>query len=73
MMIRIYVVRAPTFAHRLRRSGFGARTIDPANAQNLARIAEAGEADVDAAVKAAREAYDTVWSKRNNTASRIMA
>ena len=38
-------------------------TINPANEQKLARIAEAGEADVDAAVKAARKAYDTVWSK----------
>ncbi|MBX2971962.1 MAG: aldehyde dehydrogenase family protein [Flavobacteriales bacterium] len=38
-------------------------TINPANEKKLARIAEAGEADVDAAVKAARRAYDTVWSK----------
>ena len=38
-------------------------TINPANEQKLSRIAEAGEADVDAAVKAARKAYDTVWSK----------
>ncbi|HRN36122.1 MAG TPA: aldehyde dehydrogenase family protein, partial [Flavobacteriales bacterium] len=38
-------------------------TINPANEQKLARIAEASEADVDAAVKAARKAYDTVWSK----------
>ncbi len=38
-------------------------TINPANEQKLARIAEAGEADVEAAVKAARKAYDTVWSK----------
>ncbi|HMU13322.1 MAG TPA: aldehyde dehydrogenase family protein, partial [Flavobacteriales bacterium] len=38
-------------------------TINPANEQKLARIAEAGEADVDAAVKAARKAYDTVWSR----------
>ena len=38
-------------------------TINPANEQKLARIAEANEADVDAAVKAARKAYDTVWSK----------
>src|SRR5690606_8542992 len=38
-------------------------TINPANEQKLARIAEAGEADVDAAVKAARKAYDSVWSK----------
>ncbi|MCB9166784.1 MAG: aldehyde dehydrogenase family protein [Flavobacteriales bacterium] len=38
-------------------------TINPANEQKLARIAEANAADVDAAVKAARKAYDTVWSK----------
>ena len=38
-------------------------TINPANEQKLARIAEGGEADVDAAVKAARKAYGTVWSK----------
>ncbi|MDX9751315.1 MAG: aldehyde dehydrogenase family protein, partial [Flavobacteriales bacterium] len=38
-------------------------TINPANEQKLARIAEAGEADVDAAVKAARRAYDNVWRK----------
>ena len=38
-------------------------TINPANEQKLARIAEANEADVDAAVKAARKAYDSVWSK----------
>ncbi len=38
-------------------------TIHPATEQKLARIAEANEADVDAAVKAARKAYDTVWSK----------
>ena len=38
-------------------------TINPANEQKLARIAEANEADVDAAVKAARKAYDTVWRK----------
>ena len=38
-------------------------TINPANEQKLARIAEASEADVDAAVKAARKAYDSVWSR----------
>ncbi|MBX2978205.1 MAG: aldehyde dehydrogenase family protein [Flavobacteriales bacterium] len=38
-------------------------SINPANEQKLARIAEANEADVDAAVKAARKAYDTVWSR----------
>ena len=38
-------------------------TINPANEKVLARIAEANDADVDAAVKAARKAYDSVWSK----------
>ncbi len=38
-------------------------TINPANEKVLARIAEANEADVDAAVKAARKAYDSVWSR----------
>jgi aldehyde dehydrogenase (NAD+) len=38
-------------------------TINPANEQKLARIADAGAADVDAAVKAARKAYDAVWRK----------
>lgn len=38
-------------------------TINPANEQKLARIAEAGEADVDAAVKAARRAYEGPWGK----------
>jgi hypothetical protein len=38
-------------------------TINPANEQKLARIAEANEADVDAAVKAARKAYEGPWGK----------
>ncbi len=38
-------------------------TINPANRQRLAEVAEAGKADVDKAVKAARKAYDNVWSK----------
>ena len=38
-------------------------TINPANEKVLARIAEANDADVDAAVKAARKAYDSVWSR----------
>ena len=36
-------------------------TIDPSTALALADVAEAGPADVDAAVAAARSAYDTVW------------
>ncbi|WP_264520148.1 aldehyde dehydrogenase family protein [Flavobacterium sp. N1994] len=38
-------------------------TINPATEKVLAKVAEANEADIDAAVKAARKAYDTVWSK----------
>lgn len=38
-------------------------TINPATEQKIADIAEAGEADVDAAVVAARTAYNKVWSK----------
>lgn len=39
------------------------KTISPATEEVLAEIAEADEADVDAAVKAARRAYSRVWSK----------
>jgi aldehyde dehydrogenase (NAD+) len=38
-------------------------TINPAREVRLASVAEAGTADVDAAVKAARQAYDKVWRK----------
>ncbi|UPT71928.1 MAG: aldehyde dehydrogenase family protein [Flavobacterium sp. JAD_PAG50586_2] len=38
-------------------------TINPATEKVLAKVAEANEADIDAAVKAARKAYDTTWSK----------
>ncbi|MFC6154402.1 aldehyde dehydrogenase family protein [Nocardioides yefusunii] len=38
-------------------------TINPATEEHLAHVAEASEADVDRAVKAARRAYDKVWSK----------
>ncbi|HZZ66036.1 MAG TPA: aldehyde dehydrogenase family protein [Candidatus Baltobacteraceae bacterium] len=38
-------------------------TINPATEQPLARIAYAGEQDVDAAVRAARRAYDKYWRK----------
>jgi len=38
-------------------------SINPATEQTLTEIAAANEADVDAAVKAARRAYDKVWSK----------
>ncbi|MGY2704497.1 MULTISPECIES: aldehyde dehydrogenase family protein [unclassified Nocardioides] len=39
------------------------KTISPATEEVLAEVAEADQADVDAAVKAARRAYDKVWSR----------
>ncbi len=38
-------------------------SINPATEEKLSSIAEAGAADVDRAVKAARNAYDTTWKK----------
>ena len=38
-------------------------TINPANGKKLASVAQANESDVDKAVKAARNAYNSVWSK----------
>jgi len=38
-------------------------TINPANEEKIAKVAEANTADVDKAVKAARQAYDKVWKK----------
>lgn len=38
-------------------------TINPATEEKLSEVADANEADVDKAVKAARKAYDTVWKK----------
>ena len=38
-------------------------TINPATEETLSEIAEANEADVDAAVKAARNAYEKSWRK----------
>src|SRR5215211_4968687 len=43
-------------------SGQRFKTINPATEEVLAEVAEAGEEDVDAAVKAARAAYK-VWSR----------
>ncbi len=37
--------------------------INPATGKPLCRVAEAGAADVDKAVKAARKAHDSVWTK----------
>ena len=39
------------------------KTISPSTEEVLAEVAEADEADVDAAVKAARRAYTRVWSR----------
>jgi aldehyde dehydrogenase (NAD+) len=39
------------------------KTISPASEEVLADISEAGPADIDRAVKAARRAYDRTWSK----------
>lgn len=38
-------------------------TISPSSEKELAKVAEAGAEDVDKAVKAARKAYQSVWSK----------
>ncbi|RZV98232.1 MAG: aldehyde dehydrogenase family protein, partial [Rhodobacteraceae bacterium] len=38
-------------------------TINPANEEKLARVAKAGESDVDKAVKAARKAYAGPWGR----------
>jgi aldehyde dehydrogenase (NAD+) len=44
-------------------SGKRFKTINPATEEVLAEVAEAGEEDVDAAVKAARAAYTRTWSR----------
>ncbi len=43
--------------------GSSFKTISPATEEVLAEVAEADDADVDAAVKAARRAYTRVWSR----------
>src|SRR5262249_2694676 len=43
------------------------KTINPANEEVLAEVAEAGESDVDAAVRAARHAYENVWGPMRGT------
>jgi len=42
-------------------SGKTFATVNPANGKKLAMVADAGKADVNKAVRAARKAYDTVW------------
>jgi len=44
-------------------SGKYFETVNPANEKVLAKVAYGNEADIDKAVKAARKAYETVWSK----------
>ncbi|MFL6101016.1 MAG: aldehyde dehydrogenase family protein [Actinomycetales bacterium] len=44
-------------------AGGSFKTVNPATEEVLAEISEAGEADVDRAVAAARTAYDKVWSR----------
>ncbi|HEX2895633.1 MAG TPA: aldehyde dehydrogenase family protein, partial [Marmoricola sp.] len=39
------------------------KTVSPSTEEVLAEVAEADQADVDAAVKAARRAYTRVWSR----------
>jgi aldehyde dehydrogenase (NAD+) len=43
--------------------GTSFKSVSPSSEEVLAEIAEASEADVDTAVKAARQAYTRVWSK----------
>jgi len=45
------------------KSGETRKTVNPASEEVLAEVVEAGAADVDAAVSAARYAYDRVWSR----------
>ncbi len=44
-------------------SGASFKTVSPATEEVLAEVAEASDADVDEAVKAARRAYTRVWSR----------
>ena len=44
-------------------SGKTFSTVNPATEQNLANVADGEAEDIDAAVKAARRAYERVWSK----------
>jgi aldehyde dehydrogenase (NAD+) len=43
--------------------GHAFKTVSPATEEVLAEVTEAGQADVDRAVAAARLAYDKIWSK----------
>ncbi|WIV58591.1 aldehyde dehydrogenase family protein [Amycolatopsis nalaikhensis] len=48
-------------------SGEPLKTINPATEEVLAEVGTASKSDVDIAVKAARKAYDNVWSKMPGT------
>src|SRR5215217_7233210 len=48
-------------------TGKAFKTINPATEEVLAEVAEASDADVDAAVRAARRAYTRVWSKMSGS------
>ncbi|WP_410569198.1 aldehyde dehydrogenase family protein [Amycolatopsis sp. cmx-4-61] len=48
-------------------SGEPLKTINPATEEVLAEVGTASKSDVDIAVKAARKAYDSVWSKLPGT------
>ncbi|WP_103353036.1 aldehyde dehydrogenase family protein [Amycolatopsis sp. CA-128772] len=48
-------------------SGEPLKTINPATEEVLAEVGTASKSDVDTAVKAARKAYTTVWSKMPGT------
>ncbi|SFW44366.1 aldehyde dehydrogenase family protein [Amycolatopsis australiensis] len=48
-------------------SGEPLKTINPATEEVLAEVGTASKSDVDTAVKAARKAYDGVWSKMPGT------
>ncbi len=48
-------------------SGDCRKTVNPATEEVLAEVAEAGASDVDAAVAAARQAYETTWGPMRGT------
>ncbi|WP_410668665.1 aldehyde dehydrogenase family protein [Amycolatopsis sp. cmx-4-68] len=48
-------------------SGEPLKTVNPATEEVLAEVGTASKSDVDTAVKAARKAYDSVWSKLPGT------
>ena len=52
------------------RSGRSIRSIDPSTEEVWAEVAEAGEADIDAAVAAARSAMQGVWKTRMTPSQR---